>query len=151
MIKTLNKKEKLLLLSSNYIGNLGFIYKDKPFVLPITYFFNEEQNNIICYSAEGHKTNALRKNNAASLSVLSINSVNDWKSVLVHGNYEEQTGSSAKALLHQFSLGIKDIILRNELKDLDFINQFSAKIYTEEIPVIFTISIDEISGKRRKY
>lgn len=151
MIKTLDGKEKILLLNSNYIGNLGYIFQDSPYVVPITYFYNEEQNNIICYSARGHKINALRKNDAVSLSVSNIVSVNNWKSVLAQGRYEEQTGSTAKALLHQFSIGVKDIILRKELRDLDFINQFSSKIYKDETPIIFTIKILEITGKMRKF
>ena len=151
MIKTLGEKEKMLLLRSNYVGNLGYIFQDRPFVVPITYFYNEEQNNIICYSALGHKVNALRKNDAASLSVSHIDSVNDWKSVLVHGRYEEKNGATAKALLHQFSIGVKDIILRKELRDLDFISQFSSKIYKDDTPVVFIITIDEITGKMRKF
>ena len=150
MIQTLDDKEKTLLLSSNYVGSLGYLYKNRPFVVPITYFYNEEENNIICYSAKGQKINALRKNNLVSLCVTDIDSVNDWKSVLVHGTFEEHTESTAKALLHQFSLGVKDIILRKELRDLDFISQFSSKIHKDEIPIIFTINIEEITGKMRK-
>tara|TARA_R100000988_G_C3992648_1_gene163727 strand:- start:139 stop:594 length:456 start_codon:yes stop_codon:yes gene_type:complete len=151
MIKTLDEKEKMLLLSSNYIGNLGFMSQNKTFVIPITYFYNEEQNNIICYSALGHKINALRKNNTISLSVTEINSVNDWKSVLVHGIYNEEDDFTAQALLHQFSLGVKELILRKELRDLDFISQFSSKIYKDDVPIVFTISIEEITGKMRKF
>ncbi len=150
MIKTLDKKEKEMLLSTNYIGSLGYVYNNQPFVAPITYFYNEEQNNIICYSGNGHKINAMRKNNAISLSVSNIDSVNDWKSILIHGTYQEHTGSAAKALLHQFSLGVKDLILKKELRDLDFISQFSSKIYNDDIPVVFTIKIDEITGRMRK-
>lgn len=151
MIKTLNDKEKTLLLSSNYIGNLGYLDKGRPYVIPVTYFYNEEQNNIICYSGLGHKISALRKNNAASLSVSDIDSVNDWKSILVHGTYKEESGSTAKALLHQFSLGVKDLILRKEIRGLDFISQFSSKIIKDDIPIVFTISIHKITGRMRNF
>lgn len=151
MIKTLNQKEQLLLLENNYIGSLGYIDKGRPYVIPVTYFYNQEQNNIICYSGLGHKINALRKNNAASLSVSDIDSVNEWKSILVHGTYKEEFGSTARALLHQFSLGVKELILKREMRDLDFISQFSSKIYKDDIPVVFTISVEEITGRMRKY
>ena len=62
MTRTLNKTENLTLLSTNYIGSLGYIYQNRPFVVPITYFYNKEQKNIICYSAIGQKINAIRKN-----------------------------------------------------------------------------------------
>lgn len=149
MIKTLETLEKKFILSTNYVGNLGYIYHNQPFVIPITYFYNEEQNNIICYSGNGHKINALRKNNAVSLSISNIDSVNDWKSILILGTYKEHTGSTAKSLIHQFSLGVKDLILKKELRDLDFISQFSSKIYNDDIPIVFTIEIDEIKGKKR--
>ncbi|NER16840.1 flavin mononucleotide-binding protein [Spongiivirga citrea] len=151
MIKSLETTEKQFVLSSNYIGNLGYIYHGQPFVVPITYFYNKEQNNIICYSGNGHKINALRKNNAMALSVSNIDSVNDWKSVLVLGFYKEHSASTAKSLLHEFSLGVKDLILKKEFRDLDFINQFSSKIYDDDMPVIFTIEIDEIIGRKRKF
>ena len=151
MIKTLETKEKLFILSRNYIGYLAYIYNNQPFVVPITYYYNEEQNNIICYSSNGHKIEALRKNNAASICVTDIDSVNDWKSIMVTGLFEEYNGGYAKALLHQFSLGVKDIILRKENRDLDFISQFSSKIYKDNIPIVFTISVDDITGRKRKF
>lgn len=151
MIKTLDDKRKSLLLSTNYIGSLGYVFQDKPYITPITYFYDKEQNTIICYSAEGHKIHALRKNNSVSLSVTDIESVNEWKSVLVRGTYEEQEGNTAGVLLHQFSLGVKDLILRKELRDLDFINQFSSKIYENDTPIVFTIKIEEISGRMRNF
>ncbi|WP_432410051.1 pyridoxamine 5'-phosphate oxidase family protein [Rasiella sp. SM2506] len=151
MIKTLDTKEKMLLLSSNYIGSLGYIFQNKSFVVPITYFYNKEQDNIICYSANGHKITALRKNNAVALSVTTINSMNDWKSIMVQGTYKEMKGVTAKALLHQFSLGVKDLILRKELQDMDFISQFSSKIYKDDTPIVFTINIEEITGRMRKF
>ncbi len=150
MIKTIETKEKTFILSTNYIGYLGYVYKNEPFVVPITYFYNEEQNSIICYSANGHKVNALRKNGTVSLCVADIDSVNDWKSVLVQGRYEEHSGSDAKTLLHEFSLGVKDLILRKENRDLDFISQFSSKIYNDDVPIVFVIKIEAISGRKRK-
>ncbi|MDT0556171.1 pyridoxamine 5'-phosphate oxidase family protein [Patiriisocius hiemis] len=151
MIKTLNNKEKMLLLSTNYIGSLGYIFQNRSFVVPITYFYNEEKHNIIGYSAMGHKVNAMRKNNVVSLSVTDIDLVNDWKSVLILGTYKEEEGSNARALLHQFSLGVKELILRKEMRELDFISQFSSKVYKDDIPIVFTISIEEITGRMRKF
>jgi nitroimidazol reductase NimA-like FMN-containing flavoprotein (pyridoxamine 5'-phosphate oxidase superfamily) len=151
MIITLNTNEKATILLTNYLGNLGYIYNNKPFIVPITYFYNEEQHNIICYSGNGHKINALRKTNAVSLCVSVIDSVNSWESVLVQGIYEEHTGSSAKAILHQFSTGVKKIILNQEQRRLNFINQFSSRIYDDDIPIVFTINIEGITGKRREF
>lgn len=149
MIKNLDTKECEFILNRNYVGYLAYNYLNKPYVLPITYFYNKEQHNIICYSAKGHKIDALRKNNAVSMCVTTISAINDWKSIMVHGKYEEQSGSGALALLHQFSLGVKDLINKNENKSLDYINQFSSKISSEDLPIIYTIEIEDITGKMR--
>ncbi|MDG5492187.1 pyridoxamine 5'-phosphate oxidase family protein [Psychroserpens sp. SPM9] len=148
MIKNLTSKDCDFILSHNYIGYLSYIYLDKPYTVPITYFFKD--NTIICYSSNGHKINAMRKHPQVSLQVASIDTVSEWKSVLVHGVYKEIEGSEAKALLHEFSLGIKDIIMTIEQKDLDYISEFSAKIYKEETPIVFIIDIEGMTGKLRR-
>jgi nitroimidazol reductase NimA-like FMN-containing flavoprotein (pyridoxamine 5'-phosphate oxidase superfamily) len=149
MYINLDDLEIRLILEKNYIGNLGYIYLNRPFVVPITYFFDKENNVIICYSGEGHKMNAMRKNNAVSLLVDDIESIGNWESVLVHGIFEEHFGSDAKSYLHKFSLGVKDVVFEKEHKKLDFISEFSSKIFNENVPSVFLIKIDGITGKKR--
>jgi nitroimidazol reductase NimA-like FMN-containing flavoprotein (pyridoxamine 5'-phosphate oxidase superfamily) len=151
MIRNLTEKERMHLLTNNYIGHLGYIYRNRPFIAPITYFFDESINAVIGYSSEGHKISAMRKNNAVSLAISSVDSVNVWDSILIHGNFEELEGSEAKAHLHTFSLGVKDLIIRKEHRKLDFISQFSSKIYKDNIPVVFLIKVQGITGKKRRY
>ncbi|WP_418604308.1 pyridoxamine 5'-phosphate oxidase family protein [Hwangdonia sp.] len=150
MIKNLDLKESLFILENNYIGHLSYIYQNKPYVVPITYYFDQVNNAIICYSGEGHKIIAMRKNNAVSLQVAEISTVNHWKSVLVHGKFEQQFGSGAKAYLHAFSLGVKDVVMEKEQTKLDFISEFSSKIFKGDTPIVFLIKIEHITGKKRK-
>ena len=89
MIRILNKVERLKLLETNYIGNLSYIYRNRPYIAPITYYYNKQANIIIGYSAEGHKVKAMRKHNNVCLSVSDIDSVNSWKSVLAQGVFIE--------------------------------------------------------------
>ena len=138
------------ILENNYIGQLGYIYRNRPFVVPITYFFNKENNSIICYSCDGHKINAMIINNSVSLQVPEIDSISSWQSVLVHGKFEQQYGCDAKAYLHQFSLGVKEIILRQEQRQVDFISEFSSKVYKDNVPTVFLIKIEEFTGKVRQ-
>jgi nitroimidazol reductase NimA-like FMN-containing flavoprotein (pyridoxamine 5'-phosphate oxidase superfamily) len=148
MIKNLDREECELILRQNYIGHLAYIYKNRPYVIPITYFFMD--NKIICYSGEGHKIDAMRKHAPISMEVSDIRSVNHWQSIAVHGHYEEFEGSEAKALLHDFSLGIKNVIMNKEHKDINFISEFSAKIAKDDIPVVFVINIEGLTGKMRR-
>lgn len=138
------------ILENNYVGHLAYIHQNRPYVVPITYYFDKENNTIICYSGEGHKMSSMRKNPIVSLQVEEIHSVTDWKSVLVHGNFEQHFGSDAKAYLHKFSLGVKEIVIEKEHKKVDFISEFSSKIYNDNIPSVFVITIDEMTGKMRQ-
>jgi hypothetical protein len=149
MIKNLELKESLFILENNYIGNLSYIFQNKPYSVPITFYFDKVSNAIICYSGEGHKITAMRKNNAVSLQVSEISTVNNWKSVMVQGEFEQHFGSDAKAYLHAFSLGVKDVIMEKEHTKLDYIKDFSSKIYKGDIPIVYLIKIEEITGKKR--
>lgn len=149
MIRILDTQECTQILSKNYICNLSYIYRNRPFIVPMTYYFDAKNNIIYGYSAEGHKIDAMRENNSVSLIISEIDSVSSWKSVLVHGVFEEFSGSAAKAKLHLFSLGVKKLIMLKEQLKLDFLHEFSSKIYKGNLPIVFQIKVAEISGKMR--
>jgi nitroimidazol reductase NimA-like FMN-containing flavoprotein (pyridoxamine 5'-phosphate oxidase superfamily) len=145
----LEEKEIKFVLENNYIGHLGYIYQNRPYVVPLTYSYDKESNAIICYSGEGHKIDAMRKNSIVSIQVADIESDTKWKSVLVHGSFKQLFGADAKANLHKFSLNVKEVILNKELREVNFISEFSSKIYNDEVPTVFIIEIEEITGKKR--
>lgn len=149
MIRNLNWQQCSDVLERNYIGYLSYVSNNRPFAIPITYFYNQKEKYIICYSGLGHKIKAMRKNIDVSLAVADIYRANKWESVLVHGKYNESDGSTARNYLHEFSLGIKEIVLAKENKDLDFISEFSSKIYADDIPIVFLIKVEELTGKIR--
>ncbi|SHH67158.1 pyridoxamine 5'-phosphate oxidase family protein [Winogradskyella jejuensis] len=151
MIRALKDIESKHLLANNYIGHLSYLFKDKPYVLPITYYYDVLNNIIIGYSGKGHKIRALRINNQVAMEVSEIESVNNWKSILVQGSYKEFEGSTAKINLHKFSEGVKEVISKKEGKDLKFLSEFSSKIYKEGPPIVFKINVEEITGRERKY
>ena len=150
MIKNLKTKESIHLLRDNYIGRLAFISQGNPYVVPITYYYDETSNSLLGYSAEGHKMNAMRKNRSVSLEVDEITSVNNWQSILAHGVFEELQGSEAKFLLHRFAQGVRNIIIRNEKIIPKSIREFSSKLDSPQAPIVFRIQIFKITGKRRK-
>jgi hypothetical protein len=151
MIKILNKKESLKVLQNNYIGNLAYVINNHPYIVPMTYYFDQDNNVMICYSAEGHKIKSMRKNNNVAFEVTEIESVHKWMSVMAHGTFEELVGSNVKLQLHTFSLGVKAIIKHKEHREVDFISEFSSKIYKNDLPIAFLIKITEITGKGRNH
>ena len=150
MIRVLKERECIYLIANNYIGYLSYIYNDKPFIAPITYFFNEEKNIVIGYSDRGHKINAMRVNSSVSMVVTDIDAVDDWESAQIHGTFEQVYGSEAKSYLHEFSLGVKDLVIRKEKRDLDFIREFSSNIKDGEEPIVFIIKVNDITGRMRR-
>lgn len=149
MRRNLKEKECIELLSNNYIGHLGYLSGSYPYVVPITYYYDEATHTITSYSSEGHKIDGMRRYPMVSLCVDDINSVSDWESVLVHGTFTELTGIDAKHMLREFSEGVKSIINRTPEKNAQFISEFSAKIEKEKTPLVFRIQIEEITGKKR--
>ena len=149
MIKNLISKECIEILSNNYIGRLAFIAKGQPFVVPITYYYDQANNSIVSYSAEGCKIEAMRKNRSISFEVDEIISLNRWRSILVHGLFEELSSIDAKHQLHQFSQGVKNIIATKEKENPQFIGEFSSKLKKESIPIVYRLNIDIITGKQR--
>lgn len=149
MIDNLETRECTELLNNNYIGHLAFISQNEPYIIPITYYYNQVNNSIISYSAEGHKIEAMRKNDAVSLEVEEIKSVNNWRSVSIHGTFEELKGIDAKYLLHEFTQNVKKIITRKEGAHPKFIGEFSSKLAEQGIPIVYRININEITGKYR--
>lgn len=150
MRSVLNQQEGIELLTNNYIGHLGYLSGSCPYVVPITYFYDEATQTIISYSSEGHKIEAMRKNPLVSLCVDEIYSVADWQSILVHGTFEELSSIDAKHMLRQFSNGVKSIINKEPDKNAQFISEFSAKIEKERPPLVFSIKINGITGKKRE-
>ncbi|WP_252729810.1 pyridoxamine 5'-phosphate oxidase family protein [Zobellia uliginosa] len=142
--------ESTRVLRDNYSGHLAYIADGKPYVIPITYFFDAEDNSIISYTAEGHKIDSMRENDSVSVVVEQIQSMVNWESALIHGTFEELEGITAKQKLHLFTEGVKAIIRSKEHKNPEFINEFSSKSYTRGNPIVYRINILEITGKRRE-
>ncbi|MBJ7881422.1 pyridoxamine 5'-phosphate oxidase family protein [Gelidibacter salicanalis] len=150
MYITLDATDSKSVLENNYLGHLSYIYQNRPYVVPITYFYDKDRNVIICYSGEGHKMHAMRQNKQVAMNAIDVDALTKWRSVMVHGTFEQLFASEAKSYLHDFSLGVKSLIVEKELKELSFISEFSSKAVNENLPMIFIIKIDEITGKMRK-
>ncbi len=149
-MKNLTTSESTTVLRNNYNGHLAYISQGRPYVIPITYYFDPEDNSIISYTADGHKIDAMRENPSVSMVTEQVVSLVNWKSALVHGTFEELEGEFAKQKLHEFTEGVKAIIQRKEHKEVEFINEFSSKLYSRGIPIVYRIKIQEITGKHRE-
>lgn len=149
MIKDLKLEECLEILGNNYLGHLGYISGKSPFVIPITYFHDTANKSILSYSVNGHKIDAMRRYKHVSIQVEHIASIQDWSSVLVHGTFEELSGSAAKKYLHNFSQGVQGTIEHAKGEKPKFIQDFSSRLQDREMPIVYRININDITGKIR--
>lgn len=149
MIKNLELTECLDLLGNNYIGRLAFVSHGDPYTVPITYFHDPEEKCILSYASEGHKIEAMRNHDSVALQVDEIKSIQEWKSVLVHGEFEELQGSTAKKYLHRFAEGVQNAITSKKGMVPKFIQDFSSRLQRGGIPIVYRISIYDITGKFR--
>lgn len=149
MIKDLKIQKGIQIVKNNYLGRLAYMANNAPHIVPITYFYDEDSNSVISYSAEGHKIDSMRQHAPASIQVDEIDSLIQWRSVLIQGTYEELGGSTAKFVLHKFAEGVKEVIQRTEDKKLHYIREFSSKLESEKPPVVFRINITGIISKYR--
>ncbi len=148
-MKALAKDECLSILRHNYIGRLGYLLNGKPEIVPITFYFDDQQKVIISYSGEGHKIRGMRKSPNVSLQADEIVSLQNWKSVMVLGTFQEMSGSDAKNMLHIFSEGVKRNVSQKENKNLDYLQEFSSKIETSNELIVYRININVIKGMER--
>lgn len=149
MSEKIIKEEYLKILNDNYIARLAYIANSTPYIVPITYYFNEKENIIISYSNEGHKINAMRLNPSVSIQIDEIESLEKWKTLLLIGEFEELNGSEAKMYLHSFSKNVKKILAEKETKNPEVINSFSSKLSSGTIPIIYRIKIQEVFGRKK--
>lgn len=149
-IRNLKMDDCLQLLNENYIGRLSFISHSSPYIIPITYFHDVEEKSILSYSTEGHKIDAMRKFPSVSFQVDEINTIQNWKSVLIHGKFEELQGSTAKKYLRKFSQGVQETIAKKIGESPKFISDFSSRLSERKLPIVYRIHINDISGKCRE-
>ncbi len=150
MIKDLSENRIKKILQNNYTGSLGFIAHKTPYVLPVTYYFDPEHKAVISYATEGHKTRAMRESPQVSLLVLEQDSPDHWRSVLVHGEYEELHQIDAKFYLKEFSTGILKLLESKGITAPTAISDFSSKADSQNDPLVYRIRITDWTGKYRE-
>jgi hypothetical protein len=134
------------ILSTQYIGHLACSEDNRPYVVPITYHYDAEDNSLIGYTAEGQKVNILRKNPRVSVAVSHINDLSHWQSVVVEGQFEEVEGSDAMRAIQLLITKLETLINAegkqqvNHIRDMARASEIGNK-------VVYRIHIDQKSGR----
>ena len=136
VMKTLPEDEAQTLLSACRIGRLGCIDNGEPYVVPISYLF--EDGSIYSHSLPGRKIEALRVTPRACLQVEEIENDFEWRSVIAYGNFEEiRVPSDRRSILGK-------LLTRFPL--LTPVESVIAEDAGAPDSVVFRIRVDRITG-----
>jgi uncharacterized protein len=94
MITKLNPQQIDAVLTANSVGRIGCYDGEKIYVVPVSYVY--ENGYIICHSLEGMKIDMMRKNPSVCFEVDAMQSMQQWQSVILWGQYEELQDETEK-------------------------------------------------------
>ncbi|HEY0355242.1 MAG TPA: pyridoxamine 5'-phosphate oxidase family protein, partial [Flavisolibacter sp.] len=105
MLGTLSNEKIEELLHNQVVGRIGCHADGETYVVPISYAYDGQY--IYCHTHEGKKASFMRKNPAICFEVEEMNTMANWKSVVVQGIYEEIKGhhernASMQILLNRY-------------------------------------------------
>lgn len=148
MFETLSDEQIKSVISNNIVGRLGCHADGKTYVVPISYAF--EDNCIYARTFEGLKIDMMRKNPEICFQVDEMESMADWRSVIIWGKFEELNEKAER------EKGLKILMSRI----LPKISSETVKL-TPEWPfpgndlasikgIVFRIAIKEMTGRLEK-
>ena len=97
------------LLKSELIGRVGCFDGNKVYVVPITYAY--DNGYIYGHTKDGLKIQMMRNNPNVCFEIDWMKDMNNWKSVIVYGTFEELKGDEANKGL--------EILMKSIMSNLD--------------------------------
>jgi nitroimidazol reductase NimA-like FMN-containing flavoprotein (pyridoxamine 5'-phosphate oxidase superfamily) len=108
MVGELSREECLKVLAEGFIGRLGCHSPDEVYVVPVGYALDGEK--ILGQTTVGKKVEMMRANPQVCLQVDTGTALDDWRSVIVWGKYEELSAgempAAARKLIDRLSAHI---------------------------------------------
>ena len=146
MIGTLTREQCEHLLRAELVGRIGCCVAKKIYVVPVTYVYHD--NFIYARSKEGMKIDMMRKNSTVCFQVDSLVNMRNWRSVIIWGKYEElKTLAEQKKAMKILNSSLLPFSLSESLKPAEYQRH---NIERERKPVLYRISVDEITGRFEK-
>jgi uncharacterized protein len=149
MLGELTDRQIDLVLHSQMIGRIGYYSDEKVFITPVTYVFHK--GDIYAHSRDGHKVETMRKNPKVCFQVDAIESMKNWRSVIIWGEYEELTKdhdqlSTMEILADRFA----PFILSETVSPAHSFSKSPIIVEKGKKPVLYRIRITEKSGRFEK-
>ena len=147
MIGTLSLRSSKEVLRSNIVGRIGCNDGTRTYIVPVQYVFDGK--NLYAHSVEGMKIHIMRKHPEVCFEVDEIKNLNNWKSVIAWGRYDElKTEHERYAIIKLFvdhNIHIK--ISETAVTPINYIERYYPFHPTNIRPIIYRILIEEITGR----
>jgi len=147
MLGILSKEAGKDVLRANIIGRIGCNDGTRTYIVPVQYVFDGK--DIYSHGAERMKIHIMRKNPAVCFEADQIHHLNNWKSVIAWGKYEELKSEYARynaiSLFSKHFLQLK-ISKTAMLPQIGIDNEFPFSA-AHIRPVIFRIIIEDLTGR----
>ncbi len=148
MIGTLTNEQCAHVLRSGLIGRIGCWDGNSVYIVPVTYAF--DGTYIYAHSREGLKVKIMRANPQVCFEVDSIETMNNWRCVIVHGKFieldemkDQETG--LKILKDRLA----PFLLSETMQPRGF-DFAPTGVERERRPVVYRIEIDRMTGRYEK-
>ncbi len=168
MIGELDKNQIEDFLKSELVGRIGCYDGGKVYVVPITYSYNNRY--IYGHTKDGLKIHMMRNNPNVCFEIDWIKNLNNWKSVIAYGTFEELKEDNAKegleillktivSILNKTSSSTQAHSLGDEInvEDFAFRQSFLSPFLHHSNDnenfetVVYRIKLKEFSGKFGNY
>jgi len=147
MIGSLTKSQCERILLGSMIGRIGCYSSGKSYVVPITYVF--DNGYIYAHSKEGLKIRMMRKNPEVCFQVDQIDNMANWRSVILWGKFEELKNSAEQEKALKIIInGLQAFPTSDSVKPAK--SKLELNPHKEKKPIIYRISVEEISGRFEK-
>ena len=118
--------------------------QDKPYLVQVTFAYNGEF--LYGQSMPGTKLNILRINPNVCIQVDIINSMSNWKSVLVFGKFEELQDKEAETARELLYSKIFTLMTGNAVHSFGHELEYAIEENNRLKSVMYRIKIEKISG-----
>lgn len=148
MLGTLTSYEMDQLLRTEIVGRIGCFLDNHVYVVPIIFAYDGKY--IYGHSQNGKKIQMMRDNPKVCFEVDNASSISNWKSVIVHGQYEELLGEKARKAMAFFLDQLHPHFTRDSGVYSYGMKDFHEKAQDAVKSIIFRIKIDEKTGRFEK-
>jgi nitroimidazol reductase NimA-like FMN-containing flavoprotein (pyridoxamine 5'-phosphate oxidase superfamily) len=145
MLGTLEDKEIEDLLKDNATGRIGCHADGVTYIVPVNYLY--DSGSIFAHSTEGMKIEMMRKNHQVCFQIDEIVDLNNWKSVICWGDFEEiKNAREAGRIMQQLS---NQVVGRLTNKNSNPSHGFMENEYDvlEKTLIIYRIRLSKKTGR----